>query len=304
VIVDLLAVAGSRAQRNAPLGARTTLRVGGAAAVLLTIDGPADLAELAPVLAACGGPVLVVGHGSNLLVADAGFDGVAVVLGDGFARAQWRDVDDRVVVTAGAAISLPVLARRLADDGVVGFEWAVGVPGTIGGAVAMNAGGHGGDMAGCVDAAEVVSGATGAILRPAAALGFRYRGSAIGPGELVSGATLVLARGDRTDARAQISEIVRWRREHQPGGANCGSVFQNPPGTSAGELIERAGLRGFRLGTARVSEKHANFIMADEGGAADDVLALMRAVREAVAASSGVTLVSEVRVVGFASEWP
>ena len=164
-----------------------------------------------------------------------------------------------------------MLARRTAAAGLTGFEWAVGVPGSVGGAVRMNAGGHGSDIAACLVDVDVVdlaaAGAGRRASRPAEALGLRFRGSDLGDDEVVVAARLQLAPGDRAAAEATIDEIVRWRREHQPGGQNCGSVFVNPvPGeVSAGSLVDGLGLRGFRIGTAWVSEKHANFIQAAEG---------------------------------------
>jgi len=184
--------------------------------------------------------------------------------------------------------------------GLSGFEWAVGVPGSIGGAVRMNAGGHGSDMAESLVGVRVFdlrSGKDGAV--PAAALDLGYRRSAFGPHSLVTEATLGLHPGDRAASEALLSEIVQWRRTNQPGGQNAGSVFTNPPGDSAGRLIDAAGCRGRRRGTAEVSPKHANFIQAGPGGSADDVFALMVEVRDAVEADSGIRLHPETVMVGF-----
>ena len=296
---DLAAVAaalGGRAQADVALGRFTTYRVGGPAALFTTVDDDEQLAALAPVVAEAGVPVLVVGKGSNLLVADAGFDGLAVRLGDRFA-----DITvDGTVVRAGAAASLPVTARRTAAAGLTGFEWAVGVPGSIGGAVRMNAGGHGSDMAASLVRVRVVdlaAGEDGVVNASDLALG--YRTSSVRPSQVVVWAELRLAVGDPATSQAEITEIVRWRREHQPGGANAGSVFTNPPDDSAGRLIDAAGCKGLRIGSAEVSPKHANFIQADEGGSADDVWALMREVRARVLAHSGIDLHAETRTVGF-----
>jgi len=287
---------GRRAVRDAPLGARTTYRVGGTAALAVTVDGKDDLADVAAALAGTSLPLLVVGRGSNLLVADRGFAGVVVVPGDGFAAI---DVDG-TAVRAGAAVSLPVLARRTAAAGLTGLEWAVGVPGSVGGAVRMNAGGHGSDTARTLERVRWVDLRTGGVHDVTAdQLTLGYRTSAVAPGHLVVDATFRLAPGDPGRSAAELAEIVRWRRANQPGGSNAGSVFTNPPGDSAGRLIEAAGLKGFRLGTATVSDKHANFIQADDGGSADDVRRLMDHVRAEVERSSGVVLSSEVRLVGF-----
>ena len=176
---------------------------------------------------------------------------------------------------AGAALALPVLARRVADAGWSGLSWAVGVPGSVGGAVRMNAGGHGSDMASCLVRYSWVdllsdAGGTDSVDR----LAYGYRTSSVAPSQIVLGAELRVAAGSSEEEQEAVSTIVRWRREHQPGGSNAGSVFTNPEGDSAGRLIEAAGLKGFRIGTAHVSEKHANFIQADKGGRADDVHAL------------------------------
>jgi UDP-N-acetylmuramate dehydrogenase len=197
---------------------------------------------------------------------------------------------------------LPVLARRTAAAGLTGFEWAVGVPGSIGGAVRMNAGGHGSDIAASLLDVGIVDLRAGESYRMAAAeLGLRFRHSDLLDHQVVTDAVLQLAPGDPTASEAEIADIVRWRREHQPGGHNCGSVFVNPvPGElSAGELIDRLGLRGLRIGGASVSDKHANFIQADDGAAAHDVYALMVEVRRRVAEATGFALRSEVRLVGF-----
>ena len=288
-----------RAERDVPLGPFTTYKVGGPAALLVRAGGPDDLAAVGAAVAATGVDVLVVGKGSNLLVADAGFAGVAVVLGEAFAAVEI----DGTRVRAGGAAALPVVARHTVRAGLTGFEWAVGVPGSVGGAVRMNAGGHGSDMAATLEAAEIVDLAAGGQARTvvAADLALGYRRSAVAAHHVVVAATLGLAAGDRGAGERTLSEIVAWRRAHQPGGQNAGSVFTNPPGDSAGRLIDAAGCKGLRHGTAEVSTKHANFVQADPGGSADDVLALMGEVQRRVAAASGVSLVAETRIVGYES---
>ena len=289
-------VLGERATRDESLAPHSTYKVGGAAALSLVVDDVADLELLSRAVRASGLPVLVVGRGSNLLVADAGFPGIAVRLGAAYEEV----VIDGETVHAGGATLLPVVARRTAGAGLTGFEWAVGVPGSIGGAVRMNAGGHGSDMAATLVGVRVFDLATGEDGDvPAADLDLGYRHSAIGPTQVVTDATLGLQRGDAEAAKELIAEIVRWRREHQPGGQNAGSVFTNPPGDSAGRLVEAAGCKGLRRGTAAVSDKHANFVQADPGGSADDVFALMVEVRDAVAERTGVRLHPETVLVGF-----
>ena len=292
---------GDRARRQVPLGPHTTYRVGGSAALMVTVHHDDDLQAVAQAVAHSGVEVIVVGRGSNLLVADAGVPALAVTLGPWAERLHIEGA----MVEAGAAVSLPVLARRTVAAGLTGLEWAVGVPGSVGGGVRMNAGGHGSDMAATLQAAEIMDLRTGRRQwTEASNLGLRFRGSDLGDHEVVLSARFRLSPGDRERAEAELADIVRWRREHQPGGQNAGSVFVNPvPGlVSAGELIDRAGLRGRRHGTAQVSTKHANFIQADDGGSADDVVALMLEVRQRVGEQLGYWLRSEIRLVGFAPQ--
>jgi UDP-N-acetylmuramate dehydrogenase len=241
----------------------------------------------------------VVGRGSNLLVADEGFDGIVITLGDGLASI---DISGTTVRSGGAA-PLPVVARRTAAAGLTGFEWAVGVPGSIGGAIRMNAGGHGSDMAQSLVRVRVVDLATGDQRQLSLTdLGLGFRSSVLGRSLVVTEAELALAVGDRSVAEAEISDIVRWRRENQPGGANAGSVFVNPRPDSAGRLVDESGAKGLRVGSAEVSTKHANFIQVDDGGSANDVAALMAAVRAKVRDHTGVDLHAETHFLGFAPE--
>jgi UDP-N-acetylmuramate dehydrogenase len=287
---------GCRARRDVPLGPMTTYRVGGPAALLVRVEDEEDLDALGAAIRSSGADVLVVGKGSNLLVADTGFEGVAVVLGD-----RYGAVDiDGLRVRAGGIASLPVVARRTAAAGLTGFEWAVGVPGAIGGAVRMNAGGHGSDMAATlvrVRRYDLRTGEDTAV--PADQLDLGFRRSNVARHHLVLDAELRLARGDRAAAEATIAEIVRWRRDHQPGGANAGSVFVNPEGDSAGRLVDLAGGKGRRLRSAEVSSKHANFIQADEAGRSGDIFELMLELQRLVLERTGVRLRPETRLVGF-----
>jgi UDP-N-acetylmuramate dehydrogenase len=298
-IREAAAILGQRARTNVALAGLTTYRVGGPAALLLEARDHTDLSVAQQAVRASGIDVLVVGRGSNLLVADTGFDGLVVVLGEGFASIGI----DGLRVRAGGAVSLPVLARRSAAAALSGLEWAVGVPGSVGGAVRMNAGGHGSDMSATLRRVQLLDLATAAPAREVAVteLGLGYRRSSVTAHQIVTWADFDLRPGDREAAEAQITEIVRWRRANQPGGANAGSVFANPPGDSAGRLIEAAGLKGRRVGSATVSPRHANFFQVDDGGSAADVVTLMSTVAEAVLERFGVQLHPEVRLAGFPS---
>jgi UDP-N-acetylmuramate dehydrogenase len=299
------AVLGDLAERDVSLAPFTTYRLGGPATFLVRARSLDDLAAVSAARAASGLPVLVVGRGSNLLVADRGFAGIAVVVTALGCPLEFPDPSGPAEARGGSGLALPVVARRLAAAGWRGFEWAVGVPGSLGGAVRMNAGGHGSDMASCLAAALVFDVASGeASWRSVDELGLRFRASDLTALDVVVEVRLNVEAGDPRAAEAEIAEIVRWRRENQPGGQNAGSVFVNPvPGeVSAGLLIDGLGLRGLRVGTAWVSEKHANFIQASEGGSANDVRAVIEQVRTRVAEATGIELRSEVRVVGFEDE--
>lgn len=295
----LFAALGPALEQDAPIGPLTTYRVGGTAALLVRARTVEQVQSVGQVLAGSGVPMVALGRGSNLLVADRGFQGVAILLTDELATVAIDGTNVRV----GAAVALPVVARQTAAAGLTGFEWAVGVPGSIGGAVRMNAGGHGSDMAASLVSVRIVDLNSGAVQTiDAAALGLGMRHSDLGDSQIVVEAELRLDHGDKEITENAISEIVRWRRSHQPGGANAGSVFVNPEGDAAGRLLDEAGARGLRVGTASVSEKHANFIQADDEGSAEDVRRLMIEMRRLVREKFGVELRSETHLLGFTSD--
>ena len=286
-------------KRHHPLGPLTTYRVGGSAALFVRPTDQEELVRVAEATASAEVRLLLVGRGSNMLVSDEGFEGLAVQLGPGFERIRLSESG----VVAGGAAGMPVVARRSVAEGLTGFEWAVGVPGSIGGAVRMNAGGHGSDLAAVLGSAWLVDLASGdRSLWTVEELDLGYRSSVVAPSQVVVEADLSLRPGSAEDGERLLAEIVRWRRENQPGGQNSGSVFTNPPGDSAGRLIDLVGARGLRIGTARVSEKHANFIQAETGGLAADVLLVMAEVRRRVAEDLGVHLIAETVLVGFDGE--
>lgn len=289
---------GDRARSDVPMAPFTTFRIGGPAAIYLEADGDDDLDALDAVVAETAVAVAIIGKGSNILVADEGFDGVVLRLGRGF---RWiaRDGD---VVTAGGATPLPALAGEAQRHGLDGLAFGVAIPASVGGAVRMNAGAHGGEMAEVVERVDgIVLGAGGRRSWPAAEVGFAYRHTGLPDGTVVTGAALRLRPGDRSEIRAEMDEARRWRRETQPlAEPNCGSVFTNPPGGHAASLIEDAGLKGATVGGAEVSRKHANFIVARPGATAADVVALIDVIRRTVADATGIELRTEVRTIGGA----
>jgi len=302
VLDELVAEVSGRVDevsRDVPIARLTTYRIGGPAAVLVRVADVDQLLAVARSVQAHELPVLVVGRGSNLLVADRGFPGVAVVLGG-----QFEDLSiDEATATAGGAVALPVLARRAAGAGRRGLEFYVGIPGSVGGGVRMNAGGHGLATADVIVSAQIVDLASSTRREMTDIdLDFGYRRSAIGPTTVVVSARFAVEHDSVATCEERVAEIVRWRREHQPGGANAGSVFTNPPGDAAGRLIDAAGLRGFRVGGAEVSSKHANFFQADPGATATDVYRLVGEIRRRVADRFGIDLIPELQMIGFGED--
>ena len=287
-----------RILENASLSDFSTYRVGGPAALLINVEEELNFSAILQGLAKFPLPVLIIGNGSNVLISDKGFRGVVLKLGEFFETIEIQDT----TVKAGAAAKLPVVARETVKFGLSGFEWAVGVPGSVGGAVRMNAGGHGSDMAASLIEVTILNLLNGSLSTvPSSELQLSYRHSCIKSTDLVIDATLKLLSGDRDKSGNLLKEIVKWRRDNQPGGQNSGSVFTNPEGDSAGRLIEIAGLKGLRVGSARISEKHANFIQVDEAGSAEDVRKLMSSVIKKVEEIHSITLQVETVLVGFDS---
>jgi len=293
-----------RVERGLRVAELSTYRLGGPVAVVVRVGCEADLEPVAAAVARHAPPLLVIGRGSNLLVADTGFAGLGLVLDrelEALALPGGAAGATDAVVRAGAGLALPVLARRVAAAGLTGLEFFVGIPGSVGGAVRMNAGGHGRETRDVLVAARTCDLTAGGTVgeRRAEDLALDYRHSALTPTEVVTGATFRVAPDAPAECEERVAEIVRWRREHQPGGANAGSVFRNPPGDAAGRLIDACGLKGYRVGGAHVSEKHANFFQADAGATAADVRRLVFDVRARVAAETGVLLTPELQMVGF-----
>ncbi len=282
-----------RGQRLAPF---TTYKLGGPAMLFVEVNERSDLEDVVAGLRETPLPVLVLGRGSNVVVSDDGFAGVVVYLGSGFTWIRYEDDELR----AGGSTPLPQLARSAVRLGRGGLEFYVGIPGSVGGAVRMNAGCLGADTASVLIEARVFSLADGAtVTGTPATLDLAYRHSNLGDLDVVLEAGFRTEPTERAKAEQTMRDVSRWRREHQPGGTlNAGSVFKNPPGDAAGRIIEDAGLKGFRVGSVAVSEKHANFIVADREASARDVYELVVAVRETVRERTGIDLSPEIRFVG------
>jgi UDP-N-acetylenolpyruvoylglucosamine reductase len=291
-------------ERDFPLARLTTLRAGGAADLFAE---PATEDELVEVLAWAvgeGHAVEVIGSGSNLLVADGGVSGLVLKLGGGLSEL----VRDGTRVLCGGGVRLPSAAAKIAAWGLTGLEFGINIPGTVGGAVRMNANAYGGELARVLEWVEVCT-AAGVERRAPDALGFEYRRSNLQPGEVVSRASFALAEADPAAVKATLARMRDQRREAQPSGIKTfGSTFKNPDpersgGRTAGQLLEAAGCQGLAIGGARLSPKHANFVENTGDATTADVLAVMAAGRRRVHEAFGIALEPEVQILGEV-EWP
>ena len=290
------AACGDRVRTRFALAPLTTFRIGGPAALFLEPESEADLVAASEAVQRAGIPFAILGRGSNVLVADEGFPGLVLRLGRGY---RWSGRDgDRLV--AGGAMPLPALAGVALAHELTGLEFGVAIPATLGGAVKMNAGAHGGELADVVEHVDLFRLLAGRAERwTADRAGFEYRRSGLPEDAVVVAATVELRGGNPDRIRAQMDEARAWRRRTQPlAEPNCGSVFKNPPDDHAARMIEEAGAKGLSVGGASVSAKHANFIVAAEGASASDVTELIGLVRERVERAFGVRLETEVQAVG------
>lgn len=292
----LRAAAGDRVRTAFPLSPLTSFRLGGPAALYLEPEADADLAAAGEAIVATGVPFVVIGKGSNILVSDAGFPGVVLRLGRGY---RWVAREGERL-TAGGSIPLPALAGVALRHGLAGLEFGVAIPATLGGAVRMNAGAHGGAMADVVERIVTYRLRDGrAQTLSAEEAGFAYRRSVLADDAVITGGVLRLATGEASEIHARMDQAREWRRRTQPlAEPNCGSVFANPEGDHAARLIDAAGGKGRRVGGASVSLKHANFIVAEPGARSSDVLALIRDIQRLVEDTAGVVLEPEVRLIG------
>lgn len=283
--------------RNVAVGPLTTYKLGGPAAYYAEVSDFDSLAEVLDAWRGSDVPLLVLGRGSNLVVADDGVDALVLRL-----SGQFNEVtQEPTAVLAGAAVRLPQLARAAVAAGRLGLEFYVGIPGSVGGAVRQNAGGHGRETKDVLIEARVLDARAGTVeTTPASDLDLSYRHSSIAAHQVVLDARFSFEPGESAEGEAHIREITRWRREHQPGGThNAGSVFKNPPGDSAGRIIDQLGLKGFTVGDVAVSELHANFFVAGKAATAADLFRLVTEVQRNVAERTGIELETEIQFEGF-----
>ena len=281
---------------DVPLAPLTTYKVGGEAKWFAE---PKDLEDLRSILevAPPDTPIVVLGRGSNVVVSDDGIDGLVLRLGHGFSSIEIR-TDGTIV--AGGGLPLPKLARAAAEAGRSGLGFYVGIPGSVGGAVRMNAGGHGSDTAAVLASVVVVDAGTGELTtRSSGDLSLGYRSSNLVDSDIVVQASFSTAESDQETLMAELREITRWRREHQPGGTlNAGSVFKNPADRAAGEIIDSLGLKGLAVGPVRVSEIHANFMVAQPVANATDIWTFVHNIQRTVHERTGILLEPEVKFLG------
>lgn len=298
--IDVLyAKFGDKVKENVLLAPYTSARIGGPADVLLVADTAAELARIVKLLWKQELPFTLLGGGSNVLVSDKGVRGVVVL---NRAKGIKFHLGDQPSVTAESGVIFSNLANRCASKGLAGLEWAATVPGTVGGAVYGNAGAFGGDMAGDLICAELLT-MSGRETFTSAQMGYGYRTSILKRGELkavVLSVELALKNSTKEDVTVKIQQFSAHRKATQPPGASMGSMFKNPPGDYAGRLIEAAGLKGARVGNAEISPVHGNFFINHASTRASDVRALIELTQKTVLEKLGVGLELEVELVG---EW-
>ena len=286
---------GVKTSRDEPLARFTTIRVGGPADLFATVHNVHELRAIVRFARGRAIPLTLLGRGSDVVIADAGIRGLVVLN-----RAEGSRIEgDRYVAESG--VPMARAATETQKAGLTGLEFGLAIPGTVGGAVWANAGAHDHDVAAILETADLLLADGTEATVPAAELALRYRDSRLkhAPDEVVLSATFRLAPAEPAEIAARLDEIRRWRREHQPLGIpSAGSTFRNPPGDSAGRLIDSIGWKGRARGGATVSEKHANFIVNDRKGSAADVRGLIDEVKAAVAAATGTTLEEEVVFLG------
>ncbi len=291
---QLAAERGIALEDDVALGPLTTLRVGGVADRLAEVRSTDDLVAALELARAAGVPAGVLGKGSDIVVADAGVRGLVIRN-----RTDAIEVDGPTVRAASGA-AMATLVKRCTAAGLAGIEFGISIPGSVGGAVWANAGAHDGEMKDVVVSVDAWTAEAGVRTLGNADCAFAYRDSRFkASGEIVLGTLLRLAAGDAADISARVAAHQAQRKATQPlADQNAGSVFRNPPGDHAGRLIDTAGLKGFRIGSAQVSSLHANFIVVDRGGTAADVRLVGDHVRAVVADAHGVELQYEIEFVG------
>ena len=287
---------GSRLRFAESLAKHTYFGIGGEATAYVEISTVSELAALAHFHRQWDVPIAVIGRGSNLLVSDTGFKGIGVRLVGELAKLEI----DRNVVSVGAGLSLPRLSKTMARNGLSGVEFALGIPGSVGGALIMNAGAWGSSFGDVVRNVTVMTDAGDLVELTQAEANFEYRHSGLDAYFCVTGATLKLEHGDIDTITERMQAFYKQKVATQPfAEENAGCMFKNPPGDSAGRLIDMSGLKGYRIGGAEVSTVHGNFILNTDNATAADVLNLVAYIQQQVREKTGISLQTEVKRLGF-----
>jgi len=301
LVRELRLISGLKVKVDEPLARHTTIKIGGAADYFLDVEAGPALIETLRLLNLHQVPFYLLGKGSNVLVSDLGVRGAVLRLGGEFKRIAWQEEGDRALADVGAAYAVTQLVRAAARRGCGGLEFAEGIPGSVGGALVMNAGAYGSEMEKIVERVEGVTRQGEAIDFTRDQMVFTYRDSHLPPGTIVTAVRLRLQRRAAEEVETKVRELVTRRKKSQPSGhPNAGSMFRNPPGDFAGRLIEAAGLKGKKVGRAEVSSRHANFIVNLGGARAEEVKHLMELAQAEVKRRFDIELLPEVRFLG---EW-
>ncbi len=296
---ELKLIAGLKVKRSEPMARYTSMKTGGPADYFIEVETEQALERLLALLGRYGIAFYLLGNGSNVLVSDRGIPGAVLRLAGEFKSAEWREEAGSVRLRVGAAYGVTQLVREAARKGYAGLEFAEGIPGTVGGALVMNAGAYGSEIEKVVERVEGVTRQGQSVAWKRAEMTFTYRDSHLPEGTVVTRVEMRLGKDEAVRVKSRVDELVRKRKSSQPMGfPNSGSMFRNPPGDFAGRLIEAAGLKGKRLGQSQISERHANFIVNLGGAKADDVRALMDLARSEVKRQFGIELVPEIRFIG------
>lgn len=298
---ELQEIPGLKVKGAEPLARHTSIKIGGPADYFIEAETVAALCRALALLGRHRIPFLVLGRGSNVLVSDLGVRGAVIRLAGEFKEVRWEEEEDEARVGAGAACPVTQLVRETVRRGLTGMEFAEGIPGSVGGALFMNAGAYGSEIEKIVARVEAVTGKGEAVALERDQMAFSYRDSHLPAGTIVTRVHLRLKKGRAEEAEAKMRELIEKRKRSQPTGPNSGSMFRNPQGDFAGRLIDAAGLKGKRVGNAEISLQHGNFIINLGGAKAEEVRTLMAAARAAVQKKFGVALEPEIRFVG---EWP
>lgn len=292
-------VSGGQILRDEPLRNHTTFRIGGPCDFFVTANTQEEFIQVIQLCKKEEVPCFMIGNGSNLLIADEGLSGVVLKLNDDVMKLSVEEKRDKTIVTACAGINLSNLAMKIANLSLTGFEFAAGIPGTLGGAIYMNAGAYGGEIKDCILSAHVVSPEGEIIEFSKDDLDLSYRSSSIQrTGHYIISASFEFKKGDYAQIHTRIEDLNRQRREKQPlEFPSAGSTFKRPVGYFAGKLIMDAGLRGYRVGDAMISEKHCGFVINVGNATAKDVIQLITDVQRIVKEQFGVTIETEVKLI-------